>query len=123
LPSQMSFLPTDWPSVVWGIVIGAVGAVFTGLFKKAGEYAWTAIRSRFKPPEPIRVANNFDPVVFEPGECAWVPETKVELRASEGFTFYPHPKRNAKCFRTVQTGHGPSNEYLMARPNAKRRGN
>src|SRR5437867_3489584 len=118
----MNFLPTDWTSVLWGIVIGAVGAVFTGLFKKAGEDAWTAIKTRFEPPDPIRVASNFDPIKFEPGECAWVPETKLALRGSDGYTYYPHPGRGAKCYRIIQAGGGASSEYLMVRRNAKRRG-
>jgi hypothetical protein len=35
----MSFLPTDWPSFLWGAAVGGVGAFFISFFTKAGEAA------------------------------------------------------------------------------------
>lgn len=115
----MNFLPTDWVSFLWGVLAGAVVLFFTGFLKKLGEEAAVKLKERIfpKPPEPIRVKNSFVPELFEPGKCAWIPETKIYEKEAEGFTFYPHPNKGAKCYRTA--GHGAINEYLMVSPSAK----
>lgn len=121
----MSILPTDWPSFVWGLAIGALGAFFTGFLKKAGEESWLMLKKRLfpEPPQPIQVATNFDPVLYEGGGCAWVSELKKHDKEAEGYTYYPHPTAGAKCFRVVRSGNGNLNkEFLMVMPNAKRKG-
>lgn len=119
----MSILPTDLPSFVWGLAIGALGAFFTGLFKKLGEESWLVLKGKIfpKPPEPIEVAKNFEPKIYEPGSCAWVPELKVVDKEAENYTHYPHPTNGAKCYRVVRSGNGNLyKEFLMAKPDAKK---
>ena len=104
--------------------IGAVGLFITGFLKEVGKDSWLALKGRLFPkaPEPIQVATNFEPVLYDAGSCSWVPEVRLYEKEAEGYTYYPHPNRGAKCFRIAQTGHGPSNEFLMARPDAKKKG-
>jgi hypothetical protein len=116
----VSLIPTDWTSFIWGIAVGGLAALFSGVIKKAGEDLYCLIKARIKAPEPVPVSHDFDPILFEHGECSWVPESKRATRATEGYTYYPHGKRGAKCFRMVHTVHGQTNEWLMVRPNAKR---
>ncbi len=115
----MSFLPTDWLSFLWGLAVGALGLLFTGALKKGGEDVYAAVKERLfpTPPEPIRVAHDFDPVLYQPGGCAWVPEVYTHDREAQGYTYYPHPKGGAKCYRTG--GARGSNEFLMVRPDAQ----
>lgn len=117
----MSFLPADLPSFLWGIAIGGIAALLSGIFKKAGEDLYGLLKSRLAPPAPISVPHDFDPVLYEKGGCAWVPESDLERLEANGYTYYPHKKRSAKCFRMTYSVHGQINEYLMAKPNAKRR--
>ena len=95
--------------------------MFSGVIKKAGEDLYGLIKTKVTPPEPILVPHDFDPVLYEPGECAWVPESKRERLVADGYTYYPHAKRGAMCFRMTHSAHGQTNEYLMAKPSAKRR--
>ena len=59
----MNFLPSDWPSFLYGMVFGVMVTFFTGFFKKLGEDAAVAAKDKVfpKPPEPIRVSNSFVP--------------------------------------------------------------
>jgi len=84
----MSILPTDWPSFLWGLAIGALGAFFTGFLKKLGEESWLVLKGKLfpTPPEPIQVATNFEPNSYEPGSCAWVPELKLHDKVAESYT-------------------------------------
>lgn len=116
----MSLIPTDWTSFIWGIAFGGLAALSSGIIKKAGEDLYGLIKARVKAPEPVLVSHDFAPVLFEPGECSWVPESKRATREAEGYMHYPHGKRGAKCFRIVHTVHGQTSEWLMAKPNAKR---
>lgn len=115
----------DWPSFLWGLAIGALGAFFTGFLKKLGEESWLVLKKRLfpEPPEPIQVATNFDPILFEAGSCAWVSELKKHDKEAEGYTHYPHPSGGAKCYRVVRSGNGNLNkEFLMVKPDAKPKG-
>jgi len=117
----MSFLPSDWPSFIWGIVVGALGLLFTGVLKKAGEDVYSAAKARLfpAPPQPIQVPHNFDPILYQAGSCSWVPEVYTYEREAQGYTYYPHPNGGAKCCRTG--GARGSNEFLMVRPDAQPR--
>jgi hypothetical protein len=42
----MSFLPTDWPSFLWGAATGGVGAFCISFFTKAGEAAADYLKSK-----------------------------------------------------------------------------
>jgi len=120
----INLLPSDWPSFVSGVAIGAVAAFLTGFLKKMGEDAWTAFKARYfpNPPDPIQVARDFDPSLFEPGACSWVPKLKMRDFEAKGYTFYPHPERGAKCFRVTQLSRASpeTTEYLMVKPGAQR---
>lgn len=72
----MSYLPSDLPSLVWGIVIGAVAAFGTGFLQKAGEaaFAWVSAKTNPEPPKPTEVERRFQPSEFPAGEMAWVSE-------------------------------------------------
>lgn len=43
----MSFLPTDLPSVLWGVALGGVIAFANGFLKKAGAAAFDSLRGKF----------------------------------------------------------------------------
>ena len=45
----MSFLPTDWPSFLWGALIGGLGAFFLSFFSKAGEAAFEYLKGKRSP--------------------------------------------------------------------------
>jgi len=117
----MSFFPSDWSSFIWGVVAGAVAAFFTGFLKKAGEHAFAFLVNKLnpKPLEPVQVDGKFVPVRFGPGECAWVNEIRLYEFEEKGYTYYPHPIGNAKCFRVTSDGLRPLKEFLLVQPGAK----
>ena len=118
----MSFLPTDWPSFLWGASVGLLGAFFTGFLKKAGELAYTAAHSKLfpKPPEPVEVDRRFEPVLYKTGGCAWVSELDVAEFEDKGFSHYPHPSGAPKCYRQTSDGRRIFKEFLMVRPGAEK---
>lgn len=106
----------DWPSFSWGALAGLGVAFATGFFKKAGESLFTAISARLKPPEPVQVEGTFELKLLPPGSCAWVSEYKVYDYEQQGYTYYPHGKRKAKCFRQVGEGANAHKKFAMVRP-------
>ena len=118
----MPLLPTDLPSFVWGLLIGGAAAFLTGFLKKAGEHAFTLVASKIhpKPPEPEQVDGKFYPTIFAPSDCAWVNEVKLYEYEAKGYTYYPHPKNNARCFRITSDGTRRLKEFLLVKPEAQR---
>lgn len=116
----MSFLPTDLPSFAWGVLIGAGAAFGTGFLQKAGEHAFTFAAGKVnpKPPEPEQVDGRFVPTRFTPGICAWVGEIQLYEYEEKGYTYYPHPKNEARCFRITSDGVKPVKEFLLVQPGA-----
>jgi len=110
----------DWLSFVTGAALGAVGAFGTGFLQKAGEAAFAGLKGRLGPPAPVKVATTFLATIFAPGDCAWVDAMEIDDREAAGWSFYPAPPRNAKCYRVVAKGGGQADEYLMVRPGAIR---
>ena len=119
----MSWLPTDLASFVWGVVLGLGGAYFTGFLREAGRDSWQALKKRLfpSPPEPVKVEGTFVATLYDPGSCVWVPEERIYDYERKSYSYYPHPKNGAKCFREVWTGSQKHIEFLMAAPSAKRR--
>lgn len=117
----MSFLPTDWPSFVWGALIGAIAAFGTGFLKKAGEHAFTHVAGKVNPklPEPEQIDGRFESTRFAPGICAWVREARLYEYEEKGYTYYPHPKNEARCFRITSDGRDRIKEFLLVQPGAK----
>lgn len=117
----MSLLPTDLPSFVWGAVLAGIAAFATGFLKHAGERAFGYIANKLnpKPPEPTQVDGHFVPTRFVPSECAWVNEVKLYEYEAKGYTYYPHPKSRARCFRITSDGMRPLKEFLLVQPGAK----
>lgn len=117
----MPLLPTDLASFAWGAALGGVAAFGTGFLKKAGEhfFGYVANRVNPKPPEPIQVDGRFVPARFNPSECAWVNEVKLYDYEEKGYTYYPHPKGNAPCYRITSDGMRPLKEFLLVKPGAK----
>ena len=117
----MAFLPTDLPSFAWGALIGVIAAFWTGFLQKAGEHAFTYFKNKInpKPPEPERVDGRFVPVAFSPSECAWVNEVKLYDYEQKGYSYYPHPKNNARCFRITSDSSRSIKEFLQVQPGAK----
>lgn len=117
----MFFLPSDWPSFIWGALIGAVAAFVTGFLKKAGEHAYSSVEAKLnpKPPEPIQIDGKFVFARFAPGECAWVSEVKLYEFEQKGYTYYPYPKDDARCYRITSDGCNPIKEFLLVQPSAK----
>jgi hypothetical protein len=118
----MSFLPSDLSSFVWGALAGGVAAFATGLLKKAGERTFTAVENKLnpKPPEPVQVDGRFVPKRYSPPDCAWVNELKLYDYEHKGYTYYPHAKADARCFRITSDGRNSLKEFLLVQPNAKR---
>ena len=117
----MSLLPTDLPSFAWGALLGGVAAFATGFLKKAGEHAFGYLANRInpKPPEPFQVDGRFVPTRFAPSDCAWVNEVKLYEYEEKGYTYYPHSKNNARCYRMTSDGMKPLKEFLLVQPGAK----
>ena len=117
----MVFLPTDWSSFAWGALVGGVAAFATGFLKKAGEQAFGLLSNKLNPktPEPVQVDGKFVPTRFVPGECAWVNEVQLYDFEADGYTYYPHPKSNARCFRMTSDGRNPLKEFLVVQPGAR----
>ena len=116
----MSLMPSDLPSFLWGAAIGGVAAFATGFLKKAGEHAFGFVANKLnpKPPEPIQLDGKFIPSRYAPGDCAWVHEVKLYDFEEMGYTYYPHPKGNARCFRITSDGRTPFREFLLVKPGA-----
>jgi len=117
----MPFLPSDPVSFAWGAVVGIVGAFGAGFLKKAGEdfYLWAKTKVHPTPPEPIQVDGKFVPSLFEPSACAWVRQERLYEFEEKAYTYYPHPKNGARCFRVTSDGSRPLTEFLMVTPGAK----
>ena len=117
----MSLLPSDPVSFVWGAVVGIFGAFGTGFLKKAGEdfYSWVKNKVNPKPPEPVQVDGKFVPSMFEAGSCAWVRQERLYEFEEQAYTYYPHPKNGARCFRVTTDGSRPLTEFLMVKPGVK----
>lgn len=113
----------SWGSFVFGVVLGAAGMLATGFLRAAGSDLYQYLKKRINPPplEPVKVGSHFDPVLYEPGSCAWVREEKVDDYEHDKYTFYPHPKSGAKCFREAWVGPQKRIEFLMVRPDATRK--
>lgn len=117
----MSFLPTDFPSFVWGAAITGVAAFATGFLKKGGEHAFTKVAAKLnpKPPDPEQVDGRFA-LPTSAGPCAWVSELKLYEYEEKGYTYYPHPKNGARCFRNTSDGRNPVREFLLVLPEAQK---
>jgi hypothetical protein len=117
----MSILPTDLPSFAWGALLGVAAAFATGFFKKAGEHAFAYIANKIHPkaPEPVQVDGRFVPTRFAASECAWINEVKLYEYEEKGYTYYPHPKSDAPCFRMSSDGMRPLKEFLLVQPGAR----
>ncbi len=117
----MSFFPTDWLSFVWGVGLAAIAAFGTGFLKKAGEHVFTYLSNKIspKPPEPVQVDGKFVSSRYDTGTCAWVSESKLYEYEQKGYTFYPHPKEDAHCFRITSDGRHQYKEFLLVQPGAK----
>ena len=117
----MAFLPTDLSSFAWGALFGAIAAFGTGFLQRAGEHAFTFLKNKIHPksPEPEQVDGRFIPVTYAPGECAWVNEIKLYDYEQKGFSYYPHHKNNARCFRISSDGQHRIKEFLLVQPGAK----
>ncbi len=121
----MAFLPTDLPSFAWGALVGAIAAFGTGFLQKVGEHVFAYIRDKINPkhPEPEQIDGHFVPVTFACSECAWVNEVKLYEYEQKGYSYYPHPKNNARCFRITSDGRHPIKEFLLVQPRAKKMAN
>jgi hypothetical protein len=121
----MSLLPTDWVSFLWGAALTVVAVFGAGLaafgnafLKKAAEdfYGWGKIKVRPPPPEPVEVHSGFVPTRYPPDSCGWIgPHQLVDCEA-EGWTYYPHPKNDAKCYRIQSVSGRDFKEFLMVKP-------
>jgi len=117
----MPLLPTNLPSFTWGLIIGGIAAFATGFFKRAGERVFDYFANRFHPmpPEPVQVDGHFQPTRFAPSQCAWINEVKLYEYETKGYTYYPHPKENARCYRLTSDDMRSLKEFLMVQPDAK----
>ena len=104
----------NWPSFIWGLVLGGLAALLTGFLKKAGEDAWVALKARLFPaePDPIAVPNDFNPNQYEQANFSWVHENAVHEKQAQGYTYFIHPTHHAKCFRQLPD----RKEFVMRQP-------
>jgi len=107
-------------SYLLGLVLIAAGLMFHGFFKEVGKDIWGYLKSKFNPPDPdpIKVDGSFDSKQPTPSNRAWVNESKLYDFESRGYTYYPHPKNQAKCFRETGAGNNRYIEFLMVKPDA-----
>ena len=119
----MSLLPSDLPSFLWGAVAGIAAAFGTGFFKKAGEgfFAFLSNKIHPKPVEPIQVDGKFVATIYESGKCAWVSELQLYDFEARDYFYYPHPNKNARCYRLTPNGSQLLKEFLMVQPNTKKK--
>jgi len=120
------WLPNDWPSFLWGLVVGATAFIVSGFLREAGKDLYLALKHRLfplspapeppKPPrEPILVDMAFKPTLYAPGDCAWARRDTIYRKESDGYTYYLQPPSGAKVVR----GTGQDESYLMVKPGAK----
>ena len=116
----MSFIPSDLSSFAWGAAVGGVAAFGTGFLKKAGEQAFGFLSNKLNPktPDPVQVDGKFVPTRYVPGACALVNEMKLYEFEEKGYTYYPHPSSDARCFRITSDGRNLLKEYLLVQPGA-----
>ncbi|MGZ8984553.1 MAG: hypothetical protein ACXW11_11490 [Methylotenera sp.] len=114
----MAFLPTDLSSFAWGVLIGGLVAFATGFFQKAGEHTFTFVKNKINlaPPEPEQVDGRFVQNICLPDKCAWVNEARLYEFEQKNYSYYPHPKNNARCYRITSDGHHTIKEYLLVQP-------
>jgi hypothetical protein len=111
-------------SFLSGAALAAVAAFGTGFLKKAGEdfYGWGKIKVRPPPPQPVQVASTFEPTLYPPGCCGWQNSYNVHDCEALGWTYYPHPKDDAKCYRIASDGRREFKEFLMVKPGSAKTG-
>lgn len=112
--------PTNWPSFVWGVGLAGIAAFGTGFLQKAGEraYAYIANKINPRPSETVQVDKRFVPTRYEPNKCAWVSEAKLYEYEQKGYTYYPYPKGNSRCFRITSDGRHQYKEFLLVQQGA-----
>lgn len=115
----MNWLPQDFPSFLWGLVLAVIGMVATGFLREAGKELWALVKKKYfphppLPPEPVQVDLQFQPTLYAGSDCVWSRHESVSRREAEGYTFYPHPSTGGKVVR----GYGREASYLMVKPNA-----
>ena len=116
----MSLLPHDLSSFLWGMAVGGIGIVLSGFGTAAGAdlWKWTKKRLSSEPPEPKEVSVKFSPTLYQPGDCAWVPELDAPNKEGKDWVYYPHPETNGRCFRMASHGGRLTKEFLMVSPEA-----
>jgi hypothetical protein len=119
----MSWLPQDWVSFAWGAAVALAGLLASGFATKLGEDVYQWLKGKIRPPkpEPVRVEAQFAPTLFADGDCVWVAEEKLYKYEDEQYTYYPHPKTAAPCYRIASPGPPPRKEYLLAKPGAAKK--
>jgi len=117
----MAFFSTNLTSFAWGALLGGVIAFATGFLKKAGEHAFSFVKNKIspEPPEPIQVDGYFRTILFPANELAWVKEALLYEYEQKGYRYYPHPHREAHCYRITSDGGQSYKEFLLVRPSAK----
>jgi hypothetical protein len=45
----MGLFPTDWPSFLWGLVVGALGVFFTAFLRELGRDVWVISKAKLFP--------------------------------------------------------------------------
>lgn len=114
----MNWLPTDFISFIWGLIIAALAIIGTGFLREMGKELWFAFKRRINPPppEPILVDLRFEAKLYQPGETIWVKKESLYRFEEQGYLYYPHPKSGGKCYRET----GGTQEYLMVKPGAQK---
>lgn len=114
----MNWLPHDFVSFIWGLVVAGLAALLSGFFQGIGKDGWQSLKRKLFPktPDPIEVERDYKSLGYAPGMCEWVRETTLHDRLEAGFTYYIHPDRHARCFRFPDHNR-QVREYLMVKPN------
>ena len=112
LTSTLDWIVTHY---VFACLTLVLSAFFTGVFKKAGEDAYSWGKKNWIKPEFFEVHRHFETDDSSVNSYAWVGEDKLMTYVLEGWTHYKHPIAKGKVFRNSMTA-PVKKEYLMRRP-------
>ena len=105
-------------SFLAGLVVGALGAFFTGFMTEAGRDAYARLRGKLEPepPDDVEVPHNYQQTQYAMESCIWSPPSKIAEREFEAYTYCAHPSNGGRTYRVEPNGR----HYLMVEPGTEK---